>query len=255
MKRKGRKEIQEIANPKIIIRKGLQQLAQAGAEMIQVFTKEAVAKNGFFSMAISGGSTPRPLHRLLKEEPYVSGMPWGLFHLFWVDERYVLVEDPASNYGIAKKDFLDKVPIPSQQIHPMRVDSQPEEGAEQYQKELKAFFASKEKIDPVFDLVVLGIGTDGHTASLFPQQEALDEKKKWVVAVMGGYPNVFRITLTLPVLNAARHIIILASGKEKAGIVKKIFNDGEPLLPAQRIRPVHGDLTWLMDEEAASLLN
>ncbi|MBN1847391.1 MAG: 6-phosphogluconolactonase [Deltaproteobacteria bacterium] len=238
----------------IIIHKKSEELARAGAGMILTWAKEAVAEKGFFLSAISGGSTPRPLHRLFKEEPYLSEMPWSAFHLFWVDERCVRAEDPDSNYGTAKKDFLDRIPIPKHQIHPMRGDVRPDKGTEQYQKELETFFHSRGKIDPVFDLILLGIGTDGHTASLFPGHGALNNTKKWVVAVKGGRPNVFRITLTLPILNAAQHVIILASGKEKAQIVEKIFHDKGAILPAQRIQPVHGDLIWLMDEEAASAL-
>ena len=232
----------------------MRRLFQIGAETIQAFALETVAKKDYFSLVISGGSTPRPLHRLLIKEPFISRIPWRIIHLFWVDDRCVPIDDPASNYGTAKKDFLDDVPVLNHQIHPMPVNAQPESGADIYQKELEAFFESKGEIDPIFDLIVLGIGKDGHTASLFPSQPALEETAKWVVAVKGGNPNVHRLTLTLPVLNAARHIIFLVSGKEKAQIVKEILNKENPALPAQRIQPTKGDLTWLMDEDAASSL-
>jgi 6-phosphogluconolactonase len=244
-----------LKKPKVRIKRNLSQLAREGTERIMTLAKESMEHQGFFTMAISGGSTPRPLHRLFVKEPYLSGIPWEGIHLFWVDERCVPVEDPASNYGTAKRDFFDRVPIPKQHIHPMPMNASPDRGAEVYQRELKAFFDSKEHIDPVFDLVILGIGTDGHTASLFPGQSALEETERWVVAVRGGTPDVYRLTLTLPIINKARHIIFLASGKEKSRIVKEILQNGNSTLPAQRIRPTHGDLTWIMDEEAASLLN
>jgi 6-phosphogluconolactonase len=167
----------------------------------------------------------------------------------------VPVNDPASNYGTAKEDFLNGVSIPKQQIHPMPVDASPEKGIDVYQGELSAFFASKGLSTPMFDLVVLGVGTDGHTASLFPGQSALEETERWVVTVRGGTPDVYRLTLTLPIINTARHVVFLVAGKEKARIVKQILENRDPILPAQRIRPIHGDLTWLVDEEAASLLD
>jgi 6-phosphogluconolactonase len=229
-------------------------LAVAAADIFALTAKECVAERGRFVVAVSGGSTPRAAHRLLTEEPYRSGIQWEKVHIFWVDERCVPEDHPASNYGAARKDFLDRVTVPAEQIHPMTGDAVPEETALTYQRELEAFFGLGEGEPPVFDLICLGIGKDGHTASLFPAQRALDEKQRWVVAVKGGDPNVSRLTMTYPILNRASQIVFVAFGREKAAIVKSVVEMGEEKLPAQRIRPVNGRLTWLLDREAASLL-
>jgi 6-phosphogluconolactonase len=238
----------------IVIKRDISELAEASADIVISCAKESVSKRGRFVPAVSGGSSPRPLYRLLAEGPYVRKMPWNKTHIFWVDERCVPVKDPASNYGTAKGDLLDKVPIPTAQIHPMPVDDPTGKGILAYQHELETFFHPEEGDWPVFDLVILGIGTDGHTASLFPGSPSLEEKEKWVVAVKGGDPDVSRLTMTLPVLNAARKVVYLVSGRRKAEIIKRIFTVGKPPLPAARIRPVSGDLIWLIDQEAASLL-
>jgi 6-phosphogluconolactonase len=239
----------------IQIKQNLTQLARTGADIIMTLAKESRKDKDFFSMAISGGSTPRPLYQLLAHDPYLSGIPWEKVHLFWADERCVPANDPASNYGAAKEDFLDGVPIPKQQIHPMPMDASPEKGAEVYQEELRTFFASKDLPIPMLDLVLLGVGTDGHTASLFPGQSTLEEAGRWVVAVRGGTPDVYRLTLTLPIINMARHIVFLAAGKKKARIVKQILENRDPILPAQKIQPIQGTVTWLVDEEATSLMS
>ncbi|MDY6839315.1 MAG: 6-phosphogluconolactonase [Thermodesulfobacteriota bacterium] len=221
-----------------------------------LFSKRArgCARNGApFSVAISGGGTPRPVHRLLAQEPYRSEIPWTGVHLFWVDDRCVPKTSPASNVGAAKADFLDHIPIPPSQIHPMPTGIPPADGARQYEEALRAFFGAEPF--PAFDLMLLGIGQDGHTASLFPEQRALDEMKRWVVAVKGGNPNVSRLTMTLPVLNSAREIVFLISGKEKAAVTRAIFDEGGTPLPAQRVQPTKGRVIWLVDDQASSLLD
>lgn len=243
------------SNPEIIITVNPTQLAQIGAEIFKTHIQETTTTKATFSVALSGGSTPRLMHQLLKKEPYLTEIPWEAVHIFWTDERCVPIENPASNYGTARKDFLDAVPIPKAHIHPMPADILPTKAAKMYQDELKAFFQPKDDYNPIFDLVFLGVGTDGHTASLFSGRPTLDEEKKWVLAVKGGNPDVFRLTLNMPVLNTAKHIVFLASGKEKAQIIKEIFNKRQSPLPVQRIQPVIGKLTWLMDKGAASLLS
>jgi 6-phosphogluconolactonase len=240
--------------PLIFIKRDISEMSATGADILISSAKDDVLKRGRFTLAVSGGSSPRPLYRLLAEEPYVRKMPWSKTHIFWVDERCVPDTDPASNYGTAERDLLDKVSIPKSQVHPMHGSDPPEKGAHDYQNELKTFFHPEKKNRPVFDLVVLGIGTDGHTASLFPGLPALDEKEKWVVAVKGGDPDVHRLTLTLPVLNAARRLVFIASGQKKAEIIKEVFTGGQPHQPARRIRPASGELIWLMDRKAAALL-
>jgi len=239
----------------IIVEPDANALSRKGADIFIQVAAESVALRGRFVVAISGGSTPRPLHRLLREEPYRSKIPWSRTHIFWVDERCVPVDDPASNYGLARVDFIDKIPIPGDQIHPMSVDLVPEEGATAYQRELVHYFQSQPSKIPVLDFICLGIGTDGHTASLFPDQSALSEKEQLIIAVKGGNPYVSRLTMTFPLINHAREIVFLVSGQGKAPILKAILEGPPDRFPAQMIQPLNGRLTWLLDQEAASLLS
>jgi len=243
------------SRPEIIIRDNPAQMARAAADIFTKAAKEAVSKGVRFTVAVSGGSTPRAMHGLLETEPFRSEIPWNSTYIFWVDERCVPINDPASNYGAAGKDLLDRVPIPTEQSYPMPVDSPPEEGAMEYQKTLIDFFQLQDGEFPVFDLIFLGIGRDGHTASLFPGQEALDEDERLVVAVKGGNPDVSRITMTFPVLNNAGHVVILVSGRSKAEVLRSIFEDSRAYLPAHGVRPINGRLTWLLDSEVASLFS
>jgi 6-phosphogluconolactonase len=194
------------------------------------------------------------MNRMLAQEPLCSNVAWGKTHIFWVDERCVPVDDPASNYGAARRDFLGQIPIPVDHVHPMPGEAAPEKGAEIYHNELKTFFGLKEGEFPVFDLILLGIGMDGHTASLFPATPSAALSKKWVVAVKGGTPDVHRLTLTYHILNQANNICFLVSGENKAPIVRAIFENEQAGLPAQRVQPKNGRLTWLMDRQASSLL-
>ncbi len=240
---------------RILIESGADNIAKKGAQIFYQVASKSFNKRGRFVVAISGGSTPRDLHRTLSKEPFRSNIPWENTDIFWVDERCVQENDPASNYGAAREDFLERVPIPISQIHPMPGKSSPEHGALLYHQELETYFQPEKDEFPVFDLIFLGIGTDGHTASLFPKQGALKEKRKWIVAVKGGNPNVSRLTMTYPLLNRAERIVFIASGREKAPIIKAVFEDTKSRLPARMITPLTGNLTWLLDQEAASLLS
>jgi len=239
----------------IIIESDEVRLAQRGADIFLRIAGESVDLRGRFACAISGGSTPRLMHRLLCEEPHLSKALWHRTHIFWVDERCVPTNHPASNYGMARDDSLGRAPIPEEQVHAMPVDFPPEKGASAYQEELIRFFQPQSSKIPMFDLIFLGIGTDGHTASLFPGQSALNEKERLVVSVKGGTPHVSRLTMTFPLLNNAREIVCLVSGREKAAILKTVLEDPAAQLPAQKIQPLNGHLTWLLDRPAASLLN
>ena len=238
----------------IIVKDNPTHLAQAGAELFTRVAQASVKERGRFTVAVSGGSTPRLMHRLLAEEPYFSKTPWDKTSFFWVDERCVSVTDEGSNYGAAKSDFLDKVPLPVAQIYPMPVETPPDEGAVEYQRVIQKFFQLGEGQFPVFDLIFLGIGADGHTASLFPGQSSLEEKKRLVIAVKGGSPNVSRLTMTYPTLNQARRLVILVCGKGKAAVLKTLFEDKQARLPVGRISPTNGTLTWLVDQDAAVAL-
>ena len=238
-----------------IITYDAKQLAARGAETVWKTAKEAVARQGHFAVAISGGSTPRAMHRLLAQEPYLVDIPWQKTHVFMVDERMVDFEHPDSNFGTAQKDFLDKIPIPKKQIHPMPAMARPEEGVALYQTELENFFRDSALTEPVFDLIILGIGKDGHIASLFPGQPIIEDTRRWILSVKGGQPEVWRLTLNYHVLNSAKHILFLASGSGKAAIVKTLFEGSQVSLPAAKIRPLNGKVIWLLDRAAASLLS
>ncbi len=241
--------------PQIMVTNDPSELARTAAGIFRTTAKDCVAQKNLFTAAISGGSTPRDMHRLLAKEPYRSDIPWKETHIFWVDERCVPVDDLASNYGLAKKDFLERISIPFGQIHPMPGGLTPEEGAKKYEEEMVRVFQIQEKDSPIFDLIFLGMGKDGHTASLFPGAESHSESNRWVIAVKGGTPNVYRLTLTYGVLNRARRVYFLVSGKEKAPIVRTVLENKDALLPAQKIQPVQGKPIWLLDKEAASLLS
>lgn len=239
----------------IVITDDAAHLAKTAANIFATTAKNCVAQKDSCAVALSGGSTPRILHRILAKEPYCTDIPWDKIHIFWVDERCVPEDHPASNFGLAKKDFLDQIPIRVEHIHPMPAAVAPKEGAEKYQRELEAFFQIKEQGFPVFDLIFLGVGKDGHTASLFPAKSSMKSLEKWVAVAKGGIPSIYRLTLTYDVLNRSKQICFLVSGKEKAQIVKSVFENKEAHLPAQEIQPMNGKLTWLLDKTAACLLS
>ena len=239
---------------KIIIRDTSSQAASAAADLFAGTARKCVSGKGFFTVAVSGGSTPRPMHRMLAKEPYRSEVPWNKTHIFWVDERRVPENDPQSNYGAAKQDILDRVDVPCEQIYPVFDGGSHRESALKYQKKIIDFFQLKEGQYPIFDLIFLGIGTDGHTASLFPGQEALSKNDRIIIAVRGGNPCVDRITMTFSALNSAAHVVFLASGNGKAAVVNSILRGCKAGLPASKIQPKNGILTWILDKEAASLL-
>jgi len=244
-----------MAKEKIIIVENPERLAKEAVALFCRAAQNGVRRNGRFSVALSGGSTPRAMHRLLAREPYIDRVPWQDTHIFWVDERMLPFAHAESNFGTAQKDFLKKVPIPPIQIHPMPADAEPEDGVRRYRQELEHFFGASRQGYPCFDLILLGIGNDGHTASLFPEAGPADAGKKWVRAVKGGSPDVFRLTLDYPVLNRARQVVFLVSGRKKRKIVQRILEGDETHLPAAKIRPERGELMWLLDREAAAMLS
>ena len=241
-------------NSRVIVTDGIERLAAEGAELFQRTAVASVARAGLFTVAVSGGSTPRPMHRLLAGDPYRSGIPWQFTHLFWVDERLVPVTDPDSNFGSAERDFLNQLTIPAGNIHPMSSRKPPPAAADDYEHELRRHFSHIAGGKPVFDLIVLGVGEDGHTASIFPGDHSAVETTRWVTVVKGGTPHVERLTLTLPILNQARCIVYLISGSKKAVVVRSLLTDASVQLPPQRIAPKRGEIIWLLDTEAAVLL-
>jgi 6-phosphogluconolactonase len=225
-------------------------LAQAAAELFVSLAKGAVAERGTFSVALSGGDSPRRLYALLATPEFSGRITWDRVQVFWGDERCVPPEHPDSNYGLAQTQLLSKVSLPAQNIHRIKCEASPERTAAEYEAELRGFFGAS----PSFDLVLLGVGADGHTASLFPGGTALDEKRRWVVAQFLPKLPAWRITLTPVALNAAANIIIMVSGEKKAGVIKQVFLEGGASLPVHRIRPRAGRLLWLLEAEAARFL-
>jgi 6-phosphogluconolactonase len=210
-----------------------------------------------FTIALSGGSTPKNLYALLAgSTPYLDEIPWSKIHFFWGDERHVPPDHEESNYRMANEILLSRVPIPEKNIHRIKSEN-PDAGnaAEQYEEELRNFFNLKKGQLPRFDCVLLGMGMDGHTASLFPGTGVLHEESRLVVANRVEQFQAYRITLTLPVLNNADFTMFIVSGNEKAEMLKKVIEEKHPTpFPAQLIEPKHGRLLWLVDQPAASQL-
>jgi 6-phosphogluconolactonase len=230
-------------------------LAEEAAQAVAGAAEEAVRLRGRFTLALSGGSTPRRLYARLASPPFRSRIDWARVHVFWGDERCVPPDHPDSNYRLAYESLLSKVPIPPERIYRMRgEDPDPERAAEDYARELRRAFSLKPGELPRFDLILLGLGADGHTASLLPGSPALDETTRLAVAAYAGPLRVSRLTLTLPVLNAAARVIFLVSGAEKAEALSAVLKGGaSPNRPASLIRPARGTL-WLVDRAAAASL-
>jgi 6-phosphogluconolactonase len=229
------------------------ELSLRAAEAAVRLINDSVRVQGRFSVALAGGSTPRSLYHLLASQ-FRDQIPWTKVHVFWGDERFVPPDDPQSNYRMARKALLDHVPCPAGNVHPMPTHfSEPELGAKDYEKTLRAYF-SKEW--PRFDLVLLGMGEEGHTASLFPRSSALEEKKRWVIAVKAPAEPPLRLTLTLPVLTHAANIHFLVAGSNKAEALHQVLT-GSPdpkNYPAAGVRPVQGTVIWWVDRQAAALV-
>ena len=241
-------------------------LARAAAEDFLRTVDESIAARGRFTVALSGGSTPRALYRLLAsgDEPYHRLIPWDSVHFFWGDERHVPPDHPDSNYRMAREALLDHVPVPAVNVHRIRGEA-PDAAvaAAAYEEELRGFFQPAPGEAPRFDLVLLGLGPEGHTASLFPGSPALHETGRWVAAPWVEAHHTFRVTLTPPVLNAAARVVFLVSGADKAAALRAVIDfegdsEGErdvDRYPAQVVRPAAGTLLWLVDRAAAGSLS
>lgn len=227
-------------------------MSRAAAELFEHEARQVVPAKKAFSVCLSGGQTPRRAYQLLSEKPLRSHIPWHALQVFFSDERLVPHDDSRSNLRMAREALLDHVPLAEEQIHGIPVEGAPEGCAARYQSMLADFFAERR---PRFNLVLLGLGSDGHTASLFPGTPALDETERWVVPVYQEGAKMDRITLTAPLLNEAAKVVFLVSGREKAEALKGVVEGrGGAELPARLIAPVRGELIWLVDRDAASLL-
>lgn len=222
-----------------------------GAELFLAAAREALAARGRFSVALSGGSSPIPLFRHLAEKASRAGIDWRAVHVFWVDERGVPPDHAESNFRLADELLLSKLPDPGAVIHRIAGEIAPDEAAHRYEADLSASFPDEEI--PVFDLLFLGVGNDGHTASLFPGMDLDDSSDRKAVAVYVEKLRSHRVTLTLPVLSNARHLVFLVTGDAKADIVAGLLEDGEGRrYPASRVALMSSRVTWLLDTEAAS---
>ncbi|HZP76429.1 MAG TPA: 6-phosphogluconolactonase [Pseudolabrys sp.] len=223
-------------------------LARQTADWVLAVARE---HNDRIAIALSGGSTPRRLYELLGEQPWRDTFPWRRTHWFWGDERFVPENDARSNYRMVREALLAQAPIPADHIHPIPTDAAtPAAAADAYQRTLQSFYGAQ-RLDParpLFDIMLLGLGADGHTASLLPGSPALAEKDRWVMAVPAGAPEP-RITLTYPALQSTRHTAFLVVGAEKRSAFARA-RGGDQALPAGRLRPL-GDLHWFADATAA----
>jgi 6-phosphogluconolactonase len=228
-------------------------LSQGALDEVFRVTKDAVGKHGRCSISLSGGHTPEKMFALWSQDKYRAGFPWERVHFFWGDDRYVPYSDPLSNYGTARKLLFDKLPTNvSVNVHPMPTEMpNATEAASAYSAELKTFFGTEA---PTFDVQLLGIGGEGHTASLFPNNPALDEKQAWVLPVTVPATPPHRLTMTYPVINQARNTYFLVAGESKREILHAIEaepDEGLSRYPAARVRPA-GPLFWFLDRAAAS---
>jgi 6-phosphogluconolactonase len=234
----------------IIVCRDIAELSRQSAERFSQLALESVESAGRITVALSGGSTPQHLYSLLASPDYKDQIPWSNVELFWGDERCVPPDHPESNFRMAQEALLSKIKIPPQNIHRMRGEQEPQAAAAEYEKELQKIFGLNSGALPRFDLILLGIGEDGHTASLFPGSEALNETKHLVVAPFVAKLNSYRLSLTLPVLNNAAKVWFLVMGASKADAVKQALSASSDL-PAARVQPVNGKLTWWVTRDAA----
>ena len=240
-------------NSAIEIYNGPTDLHVAAAELFIKKAQAAINDHGRFTVALSGGSTPQQLYELLATEPYCQQISWQQVVVFWGDERWVPANDEQSNQRMARIALLNKVPIPAENIVPIRFEDSPEKSACVYEAQLHSHFTGEL---PRFDLILLGLGPDGHTASLFPGTAAVTEQHRWTSPATPQGQTLARITLTLPVINAAAQITFLVAGDSKAAMIKQIMDKqlAQPPLPAQLVCPTKGKLIWLLDKAAGQQL-
>jgi 6-phosphogluconolactonase len=258
----------------LTVSKNIEELSFNAAEWTVDYIHKTLKLQDRFTIALSGGSTPKKLHLLLASDHFKNRIDWQKLHVFWGDERYVPFNDDRNNAKMAFDTLLNHVPVPKSQTHIMRTDIDPDDSAREYENILREYFPEAASYKPqaasndlthdsplsthyspltTFDLVLLGLGDNAHTLSLFPGEEVIHEKDHWVRSLFVKEINMQRITLTAPVVNLSKRIAFLVSGQDKAEAVSHILSDhyNPDLYPAQVIKPVNGELVWFIDEEAA----
>lgn len=240
-------------------------LADAAAGYFAIAARESILKHGRFSVALSGGGTPKAMYQRLAQAPqWRDEVDWSRAHFFWGDERFVPHDSIESNYRMAREALLEHVPVPDENIHPVPTElADAAQAAQAYERELRSFFDNDDKrraatpgAAPSFDLMLLGMGTDGHTASLFPNEPQLHEMRRWVVAAHPRSQPTARVTITFPVINAAARLLALVAGPEKAAALRDAITShrSPDELPIRGVKPVHGAIVWLVDRAAAAHL-
>jgi 6-phosphogluconolactonase len=247
--------VQIIAGRRTVVAKNYEELCSLVVQNILVVSQEAIKKHGQCRMALAGGSTPRGVYALMSALPYQHQFDWEHIHFFLGDERWVPVTSSRSNIKMIYETLGIVKKIPSANFHPVKTDvPNVQVSTKLYEKELRESFSTVSGDIPSFDIILLGLGEDGHTASLFPGHPAVEETGKIVASVEAENLKEKRMSLTLPVINNASHIIFLVNGSSKTEIVSKIFNEKNDL-PASKVRAEHGDVTWYLDKSAAGLLS
>lgn len=238
---------------KLTIAKDINELSRQFADWLVSYIEKILKQQNRFTIALSGGSTPKKLYELLASNGFKNKIDWSKLHFFWGDERCVPFADDRNNAKMAFDTLLDHVPIIKEQIHIIRTDIAPKISAEEYEKLSHQYFSDN---NHTFDLVLLGLGDNAHTLSLFPQSDLINEKQKWVSFFYLKEENIYRITLTAPVVNASRCVAFLVSGKNKAAALYNVITqEHDPVLyPAQIIQPFNDELYWWVDEDAASMI-
>ena len=228
-------------------------LAARAGELILEQSSKTNSSGEKFTLGLSGGSTPKTLYQLLADpgKDFRGRFPWSRTHFFWTDERHVGPDDAESNYRMAHDAMLSRVPVPPENIHRIKSElKNAERAATEYESELKKSLGTLPKLN----LVLLGMGVDGHTASIFPGSEVLEEQHQLVLAPWVDQLNVYRLTMTLPILNNAEEVLLLVSGEEKAAMLREVLKGPANQYPVQAIQPTSAKLTWLVDSAAASQL-
>ena len=230
------------------------ELVRESAHRISAILHEAVRQHGTASLVLSGGATPRSIYEELSSESLRDTIAWAKVHLFWGDERCVPPSMPESNFRMASESLIKRISIPEQNVHRIHAELAPQAAAGLYQAEIKRHFSLRERQLPEFTLMLLGLGEDGHTASLFPGTTALQEHVRLVTEVYIESLRSSRITLTLPVINNAQNVMFIVSGRAKAAVLRDVLEGEIPSHPANLVNPTTGMLSWFVDREAASQL-